>query len=429
MEKYENINLVDTTIGAIEKKSAKFYFALTAALALAALGGYSAIATATRGVGLWSVDNQVSWGVAIVNFVFWIGVGHAGTLISAILMIFEQDWRRAINRIAETATVVAILCAALFPLIHTGRPWFAAYWLIPYPNDMGLWVNFKSPLVWDFFAIGAYFLVSIMFWHIGMIPDLAILKRRTKSRFLRKIYAVASGGWRGERRQWRLHKRTMLVLATIATPLVVSVHSIVSFDFSVALVPGWNSAAFPPYFVAGAIHSGCAFVVALAVSIRYSSNFENYIQKRHIENLNKIIIFTALLLAFFQAMDFVAIFAGGGGEWEVYASRFNTGYAWALAATLVSVVAAPQLYWIKRVRRSFAASFALSIIIFVGMWFERYLIVVPALESKFLTSSAGAYLPNIWEIALTLGGAGIFATLYMIILKIVPAVSIYENQE
>jgi Ni/Fe-hydrogenase subunit HybB-like protein len=381
------------------------------------------------GIGIWGVNVPVAWGFAIVNFVWWIGIGHAGTLISAILLLLRQQWRTSINRFAEAMTLFAVACAGLFPVLHLGRPWYF-YWLIPYPNTMGLWPQFRSPLVWDFFAVSTYGTVSLLFWYIGLIPDLATLRDRSQSRVGRAIYGILAMGWRGAARHWHRYEMAYLLLAGLATPLVVSVHSIVSFDFSVALLPGWHSTIFPPYFVAGAIFSGFAMVLTIAIPVRAFYHLEDFITLRHLRNMALIILATGLIVGYGYMMEmFMAWYSGNGYEIFMQRNRMLGPYAPIYWAMLVCNVLAPQVLWLHRARSSVPLLFIIALIVNTGMWMERFIIVVTSLQRDFLPSAWAMYYPTIWDWATFIGTLGLFAALLFLFLRFLPMISIFEMRE
>jgi Ni/Fe-hydrogenase subunit HybB-like protein len=381
------------------------------------------------GIGIWGVEIPVAWGFAIANFVWWIGIGHAGTLISAILLLLHQKWRTSINRFAEAMTLFAVMCAGLFPLLHMGRPWFF-YWLLPYPNTMTLWPQFRSPLVWDVFAVFTYFTVSLVFWYIGLIPDLATLRDRAQSKFAWFIYGVLSMGWRGGSRHWRHYDAVYLLLAGLATPLVVSVHTVVSFDFAVSILPGWHSTIFPPYFVAGAIYSGFAMVITLAVPIRAVYGLEDFITMRHLENMAKILLATCLMVTYSYLSEiFFAWYSGDTFEQYMELNRMTGPYAvmfWLLIACNIVI---PQALWFQRVRRSVVLLFVISLVINVGMWTERYVIVVTSLHRDFMPSSWGMYAGTWWDYATLFGTIGLFLFLFFLFIRFLPAISMAEMRE
>jgi Ni/Fe-hydrogenase subunit HybB-like protein len=379
-----------------------------------------------KGIGVWGVNVPVAWGFAIINFVWWIGIGHAGTLISAILLLLNQSWRTSINRFAEAMTLFAVACAGLFPLLHLGRPWFF-YWLFPYPNTMGVQPQFRSPLVWDVFAVSTYLTVSLLFWFVGLIPDLATLRDRARSRAGAIIYGILAMGWRGSARHWQRYEVAYLLLAGLATPLVVSVHTVVSFDFAVSIVPGWHTTIFPPYFVAGAIYSGFAMVLVLAIPLRRFYGLEGFITMRHLKNMAKIMLATGLIVAYGYMMEtFTSWYSGNRYEWYMTVNRMTGPYApwyWALIACNVLI---PQVLWSKRVRNSVPAIFVISMVVLVGMWLERYVIVITSLHRDFLPSSWGMYSATIWDWATFVGTIGLFCALLFLFIRFLPMISIAE---
>ncbi len=380
----------------------------------------------TVGVGIWGVKIPVAWGFAIVNFVWWIGIGHAGTLISAILLLLRQRWRTSINRFAEAMTLFAVACAAMFPLLHLGRPWLA-YWLFPYPNTMGTWPQFRSPLVWDVFAVSTYATVSLLFWFVGLIPDLATLRDRARKRPAQIIYGVLAMGWRGSAVHWYRYETASLLLAGLATPLVVSVHTIVSFDFAVAIVPGWHSTIFPPYFVAGAIYSGFAMVMTLAIPLRAFYKLEDFITMRHLDNMAKVLLATGLIVAYGYMMEtFMAFYSGNPYDKYMIVNRMTGPYMTAYWALILFNIALPQALWSWRVRSSVPALFVISIVVNIGMWLERYSIVVTSLHRDFLPSAWGMYSGTRWDWATYLGTIGLFLTLLFLFIRFLPMISIFE---
>jgi Ni/Fe-hydrogenase subunit HybB-like protein len=379
-----------------------------------------------KGVGIWGINIPIGWGFAIVNFVWWIGIGHAGTLISAILLLLRQKWRTSINRFAEAMTLFAVSCAGLFPLLHMGRPWLF-FWLTPYPNPMWLWPQFRSPLVWDVFAVSTYATVSLLFWFVGLIPDLATLRDRAKNRAAQTIYGILAMGWRGSAVHWRRYETASLLLAGLATPLVVSVHTVVSFDFSVAQVPGWHTTIFPPYFVAGAIYSGFAMVMTLAIPIRKFYNLEDFITMRHLGNMAKVMLATGLIVAYGYMMEtFMAFYSGNQFDKFLILNRWTGPYAFFYWMLIACNIAIPQLLWSPRVRSSVPMLFVISLIVNVGMWLERFVIVVISLHRDFLPSSWGMYYPTRWDWATYVGTIGLFLTLLFLFLRFLPMISIYE---
>ncbi len=378
------------------------------------------------GVGIWGIDIPVGWGFAIVNFVWWIGIGHAGTLISAILLLLRQQWRTSINRFAEAMTIFAVACASLFPILHLGRPWFF-YWLIPYPNIMGVWPQFRSPLIWDFFAVSTYGTISLIFWYVGLIPDLATLRDRAKNRFAQVAYGLLSMGWRGDARHWLRYEKAYFLLAALATPLVVSVHSVVSMDFAVAIVPGWHSTIFPPYFVAGAIYSGFAMVLTIAIPLRKFYHLEDFVTMRHIDNMAKVMLATGLVVAYSYIMEtFMAWYSGSPfEEYQPLFRAFGTYSPWYWVLIAFNVVI-PQLLWIPRVRTNTLVLFLIALVINTGMWVERFVIIVVSLSRDFMPSAWGLYTPTVWDWATLLGSLGLFVALMFLFIRLLPMISIFE---
>jgi Ni/Fe-hydrogenase subunit HybB-like protein len=379
-----------------------------------------------KGVGIWGNNQPIGWAFDITNFVWWIGIGHAGTLISAILLLLKQTWRTSINRFAEAMTLAAVLCAGIFPLMHTGRPWLA-YWMLPYPNTMGVWPQFKSPLIWDVFAVSTYLTVSLLFWFVGLIPDLATLRDRSQSRAGRVIYGILAMGWRGSAMHWHRYETAYLLLAGLATPLVVSVHTVVSFDFAVSVIPGWHTTVFPPYFVAGAVYSGFAMVLTLVIPIRALYGLHDFITMRHLENMAKVMLATGLVVGYGYLIEaFMAWYSGNLYEGFMIYNRMTGPYWWAYALLILCNVVSPQTLWFKRVRTSVPALFALSIVVNIGMWLERFVIVVTSLHRDFLPSSWGRFSPTIWDWSTYIGTIGLFLTLLLLFLRFLPAISIFE---
>jgi Ni/Fe-hydrogenase subunit HybB-like protein len=381
------------------------------------------------GVGIWGINIPVAWGFAIVNFVWWIGIGHAGTLISAILLLLRQRWRTSINRFAEAMTLFAVSCAGLFPLLHLGRPWFF-YWLFPYPSTMGVWPQFRSPLVWDVFAVSTYATVSLLFWYVGLIPDMATLRDRARHRLARIAYGILAMGWRGSAVHWHRYEIAYLLLAGLATPLVVSVHSVVSFDFAVAVIPGWHSTIFPPYFVAGAIYSGFAMVMTLAIPIRAYYGLEDFITMRHLQNMAKILLATGLIVAYGYLMEtFMAWYSGNPFEQYMTLNRMVGPYATYYWALILCNILVPQAIWIGRVRSNVPALFVIALVVNIGMWLERYIIVVTSLHRDFLPSAWGMYAGTAWDVATFVGSIGLFLALLFLFLRLLPMISIFEMRE
>jgi Ni/Fe-hydrogenase subunit HybB-like protein len=420
---------VTDQIGAIvlsRPTSRRWWIGFGFAFALVLVLHFAVAYLLTKGVGIWGINVPVGWGFAIVNFVWWIGIGHAGTLISAILLLLRQKWRTSINRFAEAMTLFAVACAGLFPLLHMGRPWFG-YWLAPYPNTMGLWPQFRSPLVWDVFAVSTYATVSLLFWFIGLIPDMATLRDRSTSWLGRIVYGILAMGWRGSARHWHRYETAYLLMAGLATPLVVSVHTVVSFDFAVAIVPGWHSTIFPPYFVAGAIYAGFAMVLTLAIPIRYFYSLEDFITTRHLQNMAKILLATGLIVAYGYGMEaFGAWYSGNGYERYLQNNRMLGPYALQYWALIFCNVLTPQVLWFKAVRTSPWALLAVSLIVSLGMWLERYVIVVVSLSRDFDPSSWGMYSGTIWDWATFVGTIGLFLSLLFLFIRFLPVISIFE---
>jgi len=381
----------------------------------------------SKGVGVWGLNRTVGWGFDITNFVFWVGIGHAGTLISAVLFLFRQRWRTAVNRSAEAMTIFAVMCAGIFPLIHMGRPWLA-FFVFPYPNTRGpLWINFRSALCWDVFAISTYFMISLGFWYIGMIPDLATLRDRTVSKFKKKIFAFFSLGWDGSMRTWSRYETVYLLLAGLATPLVFSVHTIVSFDFATALIPGWHTTIFPPYFVAGAIFSGLAMVLTLMLIARKTMGLENYLTSRHVDSMCKLIIGTGGIVGLAYATEFfIAWYSGNEYERFVFINRALGPYAWAYWTMVSCNVLVPQFLWFKKIRANLMIVWILTIFINIGMWFERFTIIVTSLHRDFLPSSWTYYIPSKIEIATLMGSFGLFFTCFLLFCRFLPVLAMAE---
>jgi molybdopterin-containing oxidoreductase family membrane subunit len=408
------------------KITTKYLLTLGLTGTMAALGLFALYYTITTGIGVWGLNNPIGWGWDITNFVFWIGIGHAGTLISAILFLFRQKWRTAINRSAEAMTIFAVVCALTMVLSHTGRPWLF-YWLLPYPNQMQMWINFRSPLAWDVFAVNTYFAVSAMFWFVGLIPDLATVRNYVKGPVAKKIYSFLSLGWTGSTRHWHHYEVAYMILAGISTPLVLSVHSVVSFDFTVGVLPGWHTTIFPPYFVAGAIFSGFAMVMTLLVIAREILDLKQFITLKHFENMNKIILATGMMVGYAYAMEmFIAWYSGSQWERWIFINRAMGDYAWAYWTMVACNVVSPQVYWFKKARRSIPLMFVISIFVNIGMWFERFTIIATTLHHDFLPASWGYYTPTWVEISIFVGTFGIFLTLFLLFAKFVPVIAIAE---
>ncbi|HLK90643.1 MAG TPA: NrfD/PsrC family molybdoenzyme membrane anchor subunit [Polyangia bacterium] len=381
-----------------------------------------------KGIGAWGLNNSVGWAFDITNFVFWIGIGHAGTLISAILLLFRQQWRTSINRSAEAMTIMAVMCAGLFPLIHMGRPW-DCFFIFPYfPNQRGpLWVNFRSPLVWDVFAISTYFTISLVFWFLGMIPDLATLRDRAAGGIKKVIFRVLSFGWNGSHRTWSRYEIVCLILAGLATPLVLSVHSIVSTDFATSLVPGWHTTIFPPYFVAGAIYSGFGMVLTLLLITRQTMHLQRYITVRHLEAMAKVMLLTGSIVSYAYATEFFSAWYGGNlYERYHFINRATGPYAFAFYLMVLCNVLTPQVFWFRKGRTSIPVLFVASILCNVGMWFERFVIIVVSLHRAFLPSGWGMFYPTIVDIGVLIGSFGLFFTLFLLFIRALPMIAMWE---
>jgi len=379
-----------------------------------------------KGVGIWGINIPIGWGFAIVNFVWWIGIGHAGTLISAILLLLHQKWRTSINRFAEAMTLFAVACAGTFPLLHMGRPWLF-FWLMPYPNPMWMWPQFRSPLVWDVFAVSTYATVSLLFWFVGLIPDLATLRDRARNRATKIVYGILAMGWRGSAVHWTRYEVASLLLAGLATPLVVSVHTVVSWDFAVAIVPGWHTTIFPPYFVAGAIYSGFAMVMTLAIPIRKFYHLEDMVTMRHLDNMAKVMLATGMIVAYGYMMEtFMAFYGGDPFDRYLVVNRMTGQYAvvyWSLIACNIII---PQAMWSRKVRASVPALFAISLVVNTGMWLERFVIVVISLTRDFVPSIWHTYYPTKWDWMTYIGTFGLFFTLFLLFVRFLPMISIVE---
>jgi molybdopterin-containing oxidoreductase family membrane subunit len=409
------------------RASGWWWLAFLPAFAALALGVAAVGYLTVTGIGVWGLNRSVGWAFDITNFVFWIGIGHAGTLISAILFLFRQRWRTSVNRSAEAMTIIAVICAGLFPIIHMGRPWLF-YWIVPYPNERGsLWVNFRSPLLWDFFAIGTYFLISLVFWYVGLVPDLATLRDRVRPGMYQRFLSFFSLGWNGAHRTWQRYEIVYLLLAGLATPLVVSVHSVVSTDFAVAQMPGWHSTIFPPYFVAGAIFSGMAMVLTLMLVARKVMHLEDYITPRHVDAMTKLVLATSCLVGLAYAIEFfTALYSGDAYESFAFLNRAMGPLGWAFAIMVVCNVLLPQLFWFRRVRTALVAVFVIAVLVNVGMWFERFVIIVGSLERDFLPSTWSGYAPTWIEIATLVGSFGLFFTCFLLFCRLLPVIAMAE---
>jgi molybdopterin-containing oxidoreductase family membrane subunit len=423
-------SVTDKLAAVVLTKNTPTAWFVTAAIGFMLIMGLMAALTwlFLKGIGIWGNNVPVGWAFDIINFVWWIGIGHAGTLISAILLLFKQDWRTSINRFAEAMTIFAVICAGLFPLIHTGRPWLAWYWLMPYPNVMTLWPNFKSPLIWDVFAVSTYFTVSLLFWFVGLIPDLATFRDKTEHPLLKKVYGMAAMGWRGSARHWHRYESAYLILAGISTPLVLSVHTVVSFDFSVSVLPGWHATIFPPYFVAGAIYAGFAMVLTLAIPLRAMYKLQDFITMRHIENMAKVMLVTGLLVVYgYMCEGFFGWYSANEYERFMLRNRIWEGpYAWTYWVLLLCNFLVPQLLWSKRMRHRLGVVFMVAMFINVGMWLERFVIIVTSLHRDFVPSSWEMYYPTKWDFMTLFGTIGLFLTLMFVFVRVLPMISIFE---
>ena len=420
-------SITEVVSSVLERKTPLGWWAVFA-FALLLLGGLAVGVPwlVWEGIGVWGLNIPVGWAWDITNFVFWVGIGHAGTLISAILLLFRQKWRTSINRAAEAMTLFAVLCALTYPGIHVGRIW-VAYWLAPVPNQMGVWPNFRSPLLWDVFAVSIYGTVSLLFWYVGLIPDLATQRDRSRTKIKQWIYGAFALGWRGSQRHWQHYEVAYLVLAGLSTPLVLSVHSIVSMDFAVSQLPGWHTTIFPPYFVAGAIFSGFAMVITLMVICRKAFGLEQVITMRHLDYMAKVILVTGWMVGYAYSLEFfVAWYSGNPNELYVFVNRATGDYAWAYWTMVSCNVLVPQLFWFRKVRQSLAALFVISIFVNIGMWFERFVIIVTSLHHDFLPSSWDYFRPTIWDFSTLIGGFGLFFTLFCLFVRFVPMVATAE---
>tara|TARA_B110000438_G_scaffold170883_1_gene163277 strand:- start:722 stop:2095 length:1374 start_codon:yes stop_codon:yes gene_type:complete len=380
-----------------------------------------------EGVGIWGLNNPVGWGWAIINFVWWIGIGHAGTLISAVLLLFRQKWRTSINRAAEAMTIFAVLCAMQFPLLHTGRPWLACYWLLPYPNSMDMWPQFRSPLMWDVFAVSTYLTVSLVFWFVGLVPDFASMRDRTKNRIGQVIYGMLSLGWRGSAIHWERYEMASLLLAGLSTPLVLSVHSIVSFDFAVALIPGWHTTIFPPYFVAGAIYAGFAMVLTLMIPMRMIYGLEDFINERHLNNMAKVMLASGMIVAYGYFMEqLIAWYSASTYEGFMMQNRMHGPYSAYYFFLILCNIVVPQLLWIRYFRTNMFWLFFVCQFINVGMWLERFIIVVTSLHRDYMPSSWDMFHPTIWDIIIYVGTIGLFTVLFFLFIRGLPMISLHE---
>ncbi|MDH3529361.1 MAG: polysulfide reductase NrfD [Acidobacteriota bacterium] len=409
------------------KAGAAWWVAFAIAVTFLVTGLIAGYLTVTIGIGTWGLNKTVGWAFDITNFVFWIGIGHAGTFISAILYLFNQKWRTSINRSAEAMTLIAVMCAGVFPIIHMGRPWLF-YWVLPYPNTRGtLWVNFRSPLLWDFFAISTYFTISLVFWYLGLVPDLATARDRATTKWRKRFYTILALGWNGSNRTWSRYETVYGMLAALATPLVLSVHSIVSFDFATSLIPGWHSTIFPPYFVAGAVFSGFAMVMTLMIVVRKVMNLQDYITIKHLDNMCKVTLLTGSIVGLAYITElFIGFYSGNPNEIFMIINRVLGPYAWAYWIMFGCNALIPQLFWFKRFRTTIPLIFAISILVNVGMWFERFVIITTSLHRDYLPSSWVMYFPTPVELGLLLGSFGLFFTAFLLFLRLFPVISVNE---
>lgn len=415
-------------LGAMEAPGRRYYTLLFVDLVVLAWGFFAWQYTVHTGLGVWGITHPVMWAMDITNFVFWIGIAHSGTLISAILYLFRVRWRASVYRTAEAITVFALFTAALFPIIHLGRPWFF-YWLLPYPQFGGLWVNFRSPLVWDVFAVMTYMIISVLFFFTGLVPDMAVVRNRTKG-WRQKIYAFMAQGWQGTDRQWRHYKAAYGFLAALATPLVVSVHSVVSWDFAQSIVPGWHSTIFAPYFVAGAIHSGLAMVITLLIPLRYVYRLHAYITQEHLENLAKLIVLTGLIVGYAYAVEaYIAWYSNNVPEWDRFVYQIVGEYAVPFWIMILFNSLVPLLFFVKRIRTSTPWLFGIAVLIDVGMWMERFVIIVTGLARGYDPYSWGLFFPTWVDISITLGAFAWFFLWFLLFAKFLPVVSIVEVKE
>ncbi|HEV8146273.1 MAG TPA: NrfD/PsrC family molybdoenzyme membrane anchor subunit [Bryobacteraceae bacterium] len=414
--------------GDVIKTPLKYWITLSITASITGVLLLMLVYLVATGIGVWGNNRPVGWAWDITNFVFWIGIGHAGTLISAILFLFRQKWRTSINRSAEAMTLFAVMCAAIFPLFHTGRPWRAFYWLFPIPNtDITMWQNFRSPLIWDVFAVSTYLTVSILFWYTGLVPDVATMRDRATKKVKQVVFAILSLGWRGSARHWRHYELAYLILAGLSTPLVLSVHSVVSFDFATSVIPGWHTTIFPPYFVAGAVFSGFACVMTLLIIARWTLNLHELITIKHLENMNKIILVTGSIVGYAYATElFMAWYSGNVYERFAFLNRATGPYWWAYWIMVSCNVISPQFYWIKAMRRSIPVMFVLSLVVNVGMWFERFVIIATSLHRDFVPSSWGYFRPTIVDISTFIGTIGLFLTLFLLFARFLPMIALSE---
>jgi Ni/Fe-hydrogenase subunit HybB-like protein len=419
--------VTERVAGIVERKTpTKWMLLVGAAVSLLMVLAGSITDLVTKGIGEWGLNHPVGWAWDITGFVFWIGIGHAGTLISAILFLFRQKWRTSINRAAEAMTLFAVLAAVIYPSIHIGRIW-RLYWFAPVPNQMGIWPNFRSPLLWDFFAVSTYGTVSFLFWYTGLVPDLATLRDRATARWRQIVYGVLALGWRGSHRHWVNYERAYLIFAGLSTPLVLSVHTIVSFDFATSVIPGWHTTIFPPYFVAGAVFSGFAMVMTLMIIARKVYGLENLITIKHLENMNKIILATGSIVGYSYGMEFfIAWYSGNQYERFVFLNRAGGPYWWAYWSMVSCNVLIPQLFWFKKLRTSIPVMFVISIFVNIGMWFERFVIIVTSLHRDYLPSSWSYFRPRLVDVTTFVGTFGLFFTLFLLFIRVLPMIAVSE---
>ena len=419
--------LTDTVSSVVERKAPRTWLLLLSlALSVLLLLAGSLTKLVGTGIGEWGNNNPVGWAWDITGFVFWIGIGHAGTLISAILFLFRQKWRAGINRAAEAMTIFAVMAAGLYPAFHVGRVWLL-YWVFPVPNQMSVWPNFKSPLLWDVFAVSTYATVSVLFWYVGLVPDLATLRDRAKTKLAHTLYGIFALGWRGSHRNWLNYEKAYLILAGISTPLVLRVHTIVSFDFAVSVIPGWHTTIFPPYFVAGAVFSGFAMVMTLMLVVRKAFKLENVVTMRHLENMNKIILVTGSMVGYAYAMEFfITWYSGNEYERFAFINRAFRPYKWAYWTMVSCNVIFPQLFWFKKIRNSIPLMFVICVLVNIGMWFERFVIIVTSLHRDFIPASWSYFRPRFIDISMFIGTFGLFLTMFMLFMRFLPSIAISE---
>lgn len=420
--------VTDTILAPTERLPGNGWWAMfLTANGLLLVGALSVAIQMWRGVGVWGLNHPIGWAFDITNFVFWIGIGHAGTLISAILFLLRQKWRTSINRSAEAMTIFAVMTALVFPLLHTGRPWLAAFWLLPYPSERLLWVNFRSPLLWDVFAVSTYFTISLCFWFTGLVPDIAAMRDRAKGVIRKKILSILSLGWSGTMTQWVHFEKAYLLFAGLATPLVLSVHTIVSFDFATSIMPGWHTTIFPPYFVAGAIFGGFAMVMVLLVPMRKLFGLEEVITVKHLEFMNKIMLATGMMVSYAYASEFfMAWYSENQYERFIFSERLTGHYWWSVWLMMFCNTIMPQLFWFKKLRTSIPVMFIVAVAINIGMWFERFNIIVTSLSQDFLPSNWAFYSPTIYDFGITIGSFGLFFTLFLLFVRVLPTLSLAE---